>query len=259
MIDRKLYKGSFDKNQLNNNWRCPKCKKGSLCTFGNNIFVEKDAVTIEWSKDSETYSSPYCASYVYTTILVCSNQDCLEKVICSGTSGMDYSDTIVNSNGIYEDKYEMYYKPLFFYPAVHFFDIPSNTPEEISKTIIESFSLSFSNYSAAINKIRIALEKLLTALDVDETTSTDKQEQEKRHISLHKQISLLKGKDENIKKECEAIKWLGNSGSHGDDKIQFDDVLDGYDLLSFVLEKLYDKKASKIVEIASRLNSKKGA
>ena len=256
MIDRSLYKGSFDKNKMNHNWHCPRCKQGRLCFFEKNIFQEENADTIEWSKDWETFNWIHCSSYVYTTILICSNEQCLEKIICSGTSAIDHFDTIVHPDGTYEDKYEMYYKPLFFYPPLHFFDIPSDTPEEISKTIIESFSLSFSNYSAAINQIRITLERLLTSLGVDKI-SIDSQEKEKRH-TLHKRITLLEEKNKNIRKECEAIKWLGNSGSHGDDKIQLNDVLDGYDLLSFVLKELYPKKSTNIGEIAEKLNNNKG-
>ncbi len=55
-----------------------------------------------------------------------------------------------------------------------------------------------------------------------------------------------------------AIKWLGNAGSHCGDKMTFDDVFDGYDMLSFILDELYDNKHEHVKKLAKKINKKKG-
>ena len=77
---------------------------------------------------------------------------------------------------------------------------------------------------------------------------------------MHQKIEKLASpKYDNIRDKFMALKWLGNDGSHcGDKKMTSDDVLDGYDLLSFVLKKLYIEELSHVETITERLNADKG-
>jgi len=249
VIDRKLYKGSFDKNQMNNNWNCPRCNAGILHFHEDKVFKEVDADTQAWEKNDPTsFHWQFCSSYVYTTLLVCSNKECNEKVICSGTSCVDIYDNTEDNDGNIENLYETYYKPLFFYPALHFFDIPKDTSEEVKENIIKSFNTFFSDYESSANSLRIALEYIINELN--ENTELRK---------LHKKIENLDSlKYDKIRDKCMALKWLGNDGSHcGSQKMTSDDVLDGYDLLSFILNTLYTT-TSHIEEITTKVNSNKG-
>jgi hypothetical protein len=40
--------------------------------------------------------------------------------------------------------------------------------------------------------------------------------------------------------------------------MSFDDVFSGYDMLSYVLEELYDNKHEHVKKLAKRINEKKG-
>ncbi|MCB4762245.1 MAG: DUF4145 domain-containing protein [Sulfurovum sp.] len=260
MIDRNLYKGSFDKNQMNNNWRCPRCNAGILHFKEEKVIKEVDAETIEWEK-VVGFGSNYRhwqmnSSFVYTTLLFCSNEECKEKVICSGSSSMELYDRKRDSEGNVEDLYQTYYNPLFFYPAINIFNIPKGVPKEVEENIKVSFSLFFSNPPSAANYIRVALESLLTSLKVKRFNINKKTKRQK--ITLHARIDLLPDKYEKIRKTCEAIKWLGNEGSHSDSKITIDDVLNGYDMFSTILEELYEEKTKKLTKMVKKINTKKG-
>jgi len=250
VIDRNLYKGSFDKNQMNNNWRCPRCNAGILHLKKEKVIEEVNADTIEWEKiDPDTFHWQVHSSFVYTTLLFCSNEECNEKVICSGSSFIEVYDSKQDSEGYVEDLYQTYYKPLFFYPTINIFNIPKDTPEEVKENIIKSFNTFFSDYESSANSLRIALENIINELN--ENTELRK---------LHKKIeNLASPKYDNIRDKCMALKWLGNDGSHcGNQKMTSDDVLDGYDLLSFVLDTLYTTKSNYINEIVIRLNENEG-
>jgi len=75
--------------------------------------------------------------------LVCSNNECNEKIICSGTAYVDIYDSKQDSEGHIEDLYQTYYKPLFFYPTINIFNIPKDTPEEVKENILKSFNTFF--------------------------------------------------------------------------------------------------------------------
>ena len=76
--------------------------------------------------------------------------------------------------------------------------------------------------------------------------------------TLHRRIELLPPKYTHIKELYLAIKWLGNSGSHSDDKLSFDNIFDGYDMLSFILDELYNSQEKHAKKLAKIINAKKG-
>jgi len=235
---------------MNNNWRCPRCNAGILHFKEEKVIEEVNADTIEWEKvDPDSFHWQVHSSFVYTTLLFCSNEECNEKVICSGSSFIDIYDSKQDSEGNVENLYQKYYKPLFFHPIINIFNIPQNTPEEVKENIIKSFSTFFSDYESSANSLRVALECIINELNENPELS-----------KLHKKIEkLATPKYDNIRDKCMALKWLGNDGSHcGDKKITDTDILNGYDILSFVLKELYEEKNETLTEIVKKINTKKG-
>jgi hypothetical protein len=188
-------------------------------------------------------------------MLTCTNPKCQEVVVSTGKGGVNVVGQTITPEGHIDTQYDDIFKPVFFHPPLHIFRIPEDTPKNIKQAIISSFSLAFNNHSAAANQIRIALECLLTHLKVKRFETI---RGKRKRLNLHKRIELLPAKYKKIKEVCLAIKWLGNAGSHCDDKMSFDDVFDGYDMLSFVLEELYDNKHEHVKKLAKRINEKKG-
>ena len=251
MIDRKLYTKYIAEENMSK-WQCPTCNNGVLQLLPKNLLKENNsATTINYHE--EWFEAPEMIVFTYTALLTCTNPNCKEIVATSG-SGIIEEEHIQTYNG-YDREYIDCFKPNFFYPPLHIFAIPEKTPKNIKESIISSFSIFFSNKSAAANQVRIALECLLTHLKIKRFNIT---RGKRRRLNLHQRIELLPIKYQKIKEVCLAIKWLGNAGSHCDDEMTFDDVFDGYDMLSFVLEELYDNKHTHVKKLAKKINDKRG-
>ena len=60
-------------------------------------------------------------------------------------------------------------------------------------------------------------------------------------------------------KSLEAVKWLGNVGSHANlDSLTIDDLLDGFDLFEHTIERVYVRRAEDLRKMAARINKQKG-
>lgn len=252
MIDRKIYRKSFTQDNLPN-WKCPTCNNSILSINENNIINKNNSFTeINQNKDG---FEPEMASFIFTVIFSCNNPKCKEVVSCCGSGYWEeepYDDYETMEQRL---EYVSYFTPHYFYPPLHFFEIPEKTPEDVSNAIIQSFSLFFTNKSSSANQIRVALECLLTHLKIKRFNIV-KGKQIK--LNLHKRIDLLPSKYQHIKDLCFAIKWLGNSGSHCDEELTSNNVFDGYDMLSVLLEDLYNNRQEHAKKLANKINTKKG-
>ncbi len=252
MIDRKLYREIFTKENLPN-WKCPTCNS-SILTIKDNKFESEYNSFTEINKGEYEFE-PEMYSYIFTTILQCNNIKCKEVVSCCGSGYWEeepYDDYETMEQRL---EYVSYFTPHYFYPPLHFFEIPKKAPEDVSNAIIQSFSLFFTNKSSSANQIRVSLECLLTHLKI-KRFNTVKGKQ--RRLNLHERINLLPSKYQHIKDLCIAIKWLGNSGSHCGEELTRDNIFDGYDLLSALLEELYNNKQEHAKKLAKKINTKKG-
>lgn len=251
MIKRDLFDNWFTKKDMSK-WQCPTCNTSSLKVTENN-FIQKYNSATEISLNEEWFDAPDMITYRFTTLLSCTNPSCKEVVACSGEGYVQQQQYSYN-----DFEYIDYFKPYFFYPSLNIFHIPDDTPRDVSDYIESSFALVFTNKSSSANQIRVALENLLTHLKVNKT-HTNSSGRRKPH-TLHRRIELLPPKHVHLKELCLAIKWLGNSGSHNNNKeLSFDDIFDGYDMLSFILNELYDSQEKHVKKLAKRINTKKGA
>lgn len=252
MIDRKIYRKSFTQDNLPN-WKCPTCNNSILSINENNIIIKNNSFT-EMNQNEEGFE-PEMASFIFTVIFSCNNPKCKEVVSCCGSGYWEeepYDDYETMEQSL---EYVSYFTPHYFYPPLHFFEIPKKTPEDVSNAIIQSFSLFFTNKSSSANQIRVALECLLTHLKIKRFNIV---KGKKRRLNLHERIDLLPSKYQHIKDLCFAIKWLGNSGSHCGEELTSNNIFDGYDLLSVLLEELYNNKQKHAKKLAKKINTKKG-
>jgi len=236
------------------NWGCPTCHQGILKYKDENFSYKEDS-DYHINGDERWYQIPNDIKFRYILLLKCTNPSCQESVVNVGEYNIEkYQD--YNEDREIIDFEKHWFFPKYFYPPLHIFQIPESTPTEIKKTIIESFSLYFANSFAATNQIRLALEILMTELGVERTYKNTKGEDV--FFSLDRRIKKLDEKYSEIKDKCLAIKWLGNSGSHGDNNMTFNDVLNGYDLLLYILNILYPTNPNHIDEITTSLIDNEG-
>ncbi|UBQ39279.1 DUF4145 domain-containing protein [Acinetobacter johnsonii] len=154
-------------------------------------------------------------------------------------------------------QYYSYYLPKLFIPTIHFFNIPEKCPDNVKSLLIEAFSLTLQSPGSAANKVRAAIENILTEYGVPRYS---RKNGKNNRLTLDSRIAKAKDKNavlgelENI---LYAIKWLGNAGSHANSEILQDDVFDAYELMSHLLSELYHSKAD-INKLAKAIRKKKG-
>lgn len=252
-MDKKLLKKSF-KQTDSVTLPCPTCGKLSL-KLDNKKFYECDTAESTKIRQSDEWEFDWLTT-VFTVVFTCNNSDCQEHVICSGTGSVE-EDIDYDSHGYPEQQFNSYYSAKVFIPPIHFFNIPEKTHEIVRNSLIEAFSLTLQSPNSAANKVRAAVENLLTAFKVPIFTVS---KGKRCRLSLDSRISKAISKKSvfgELKDILVAIKHLGNAGSHGNSEITIDDVFDPYQLTSHVLDALYHSKPD-LNKMAQDIKKRKG-
>ena len=108
--------------------------------------------------------------------------------------------------------------------------------------MVAASALLWVDPGAAANRLRFAIEELLTAEGMRRFVNRD---HKRVRLSTHMRIQEFKKYAGSAGDALEAVKWIGNSGSH-DDELTATDVLDGVDLLRHALRSLYDKEDERV-------------
>ncbi|AVS86278.1 DUF4145 domain-containing protein [Paracidovorax avenae] len=250
-MDRRALKFPFTLSSAPD-WTCPRCEKAPLR-------IKTETFSKEEQYDSRDHSheawEPDWIQYVYSCLLICSNDQCKEVVASSGTGTVDWN-IYEDEDGIPDQIYEDHFRPKFFQPHLKLFPFPKGCPDSVTKPLEDSFSLFFSAPHAASNNVRISIESLLTDLKIRRFNLINGK---RRFISLHQRIALLPPKYSHLKDLILAIKWLGNAGSHDNGtEVTLDDVMDSYELTEHILQEVYAPKLANLQKIAKKVNKKKG-
>ena len=248
-IDRRIFKSSFRGKGLTK-WNCPTCGKGLLKVKPGTFHYEetRNSKRARSSGDWE----PDWIEYLYSCLLECNNSTCREFVSSSGV-GSTYQYMYDEKGMPYLD-YRDHFSPKYFSPHLKIFDYHQNIPDEVTDELEKSFSLFFCDPPSSANHIRIALEDLLTYMEIDKC---DDKNGEPIYLSLHSRIKLLPKKYHDIQDIFMAVKWLGNAGSHSG-TVSADDVLDAYELMQKLLAEVFNDEGEKIKKLANKINKQKG-
>lgn len=228
---------------------CPKCKQ-NLLQIDNDSFkrdlnrpgrqLERAGLLLEGNEP-----------LIFSCLLKCTNSLCLEVVACGGYGAFDYAYDEDQLGNDFIVGYKDYFYPKYFYPPLCLFEIPDLCPNSVKQAIEESFATFFSSITATTNSIRISIEALLRE---HETLPED---ENGKFISLHRRIESIPedSKLYPFKDQLLILKNMGNDGSHSKSKVSKKDIVNAYEVLSYILEKRY--VAPKDIEaIAKRLDDK---
>jgi Domain of unknown function (DUF4145) len=254
MINRKLWKPPFSNLP---SWPCPSCQSGTL-TLKKEAFINLETGVSEKSHDHEA-REPDWIDERFVGLLVCQNETCGEIVAIGGRSHIDeYVDFVDHDDyELQEQSWDRAYRPTFMYPAPPVFPIPEKCPEAVADELKKSFSLFWSDTGSCANRLRAAVEALLTDRKIPRTMINKKGKRER--ISLHARIEIFKQTDTRSAEYLSAIKWIGNAGSHANvDELSRDDLLSGFDLFEHVVELTYVKREKHLKKLARDINSRKG-
>jgi hypothetical protein len=251
-MDRKLLLGSFEKHTMPK-WTCPTCGQGTLKLKADTFQYEESRATRE-ARDELDCLDEDQISYVYTCLLICSSDDCREIVANSGVGSVDWRAG-EDEDGMPAQVYFDSFSPQYFSPHLNLIAVSEKCPAAVSERLNNSFNLFFADQNASANCVRSALEAVLTDLNIPAKNSSG------GYVALDCRINKLPQEYEAIKKMALAVKWKGNTGSHGNGALKREDVMDAYALFEYIVEEVYEQKEKKekLDELAKSINAAKGA
>lgn len=243
---RDIYNVSFI-GKSNPNWICPTCDQGLLR-------IDKNTFNIRWTSKSKALISEGVwgcddAEYIYSCILMCTNNYCNEEVSHCGVGVLSFNASDGPDYG-----YVKVFTPKYFEPHLKIIKIPNTCPENVLAPFNESFKIYFSSPNASANYIRIALEEIMNDLGIKREV---KKNEKVRRLTLHDRIMLLSecDIDASLRDMIMAVKLLGNDGSHVLNNLTADDILDAYELAEYILEDIYGQKISRLRSMTERINN----
>lgn len=138
--------------------------------------------------------------------------------------------------------------PKYFYPHLRIIDFPP-TGSDLTFALLSSMELFWADHYACANKIRISAELFLDQIGVK---GSDKM--------LGNRIKILRESaneaDLELAKRMDAIKFLGNEGSHRPTKmISKHDLLDAYEIMEHLLKKYSDEEKFREMRLDSKTKS----
>ncbi|MEU8453736.1 DUF4145 domain-containing protein [Streptomyces griseoaurantiacus] len=235
---------------------CPRCERGTLQAKSADSVVKVEAAdsASELWRNHEAWEPDWIYGYFHGA-LHCSETKCDEPTIVTGEYTLD---AIPDDDwGIdYEERLRL----RFSIPGLRIMKMPQKCPEPVQARIQEAANLLWSDPASAANRLRSAIEELLTAQKIPRTKLVPKgatQPKRRKRLSAHERIIMLKAREPDAANLLEAVKWIGNSGSH-EGTAQSEDVLDGVTLLERALHDLYDDRGKELARIAKQINARKG-
>ena|SRR5690554_3004648 len=224
---------------------CPHCEFGKLKLVGD--FESRETLASQALHVEDWWDPDYIVLYFRCTMQCGACGDYVDLV---GTGGVE-REQYIDEDGHWISSWVNYYKPTYFHPPLKLITVPSNSPFTVKSLLDNAFALFFVNPSSCCNCIRMAGEQILTELGV-EAPSADK------WLSFSDRIKALQGDHEAVKRLFDAIRWLGNHGSHPGDVVTHEDAYDALKIMEYLLAELYCDRKPKIEKLVAAINERKG-
>jgi hypothetical protein len=149
-----------------------------------------------------------------------------------------------------------YFKPLCMYPMPDVLQIPQRCPKDVAKSLRSSFTLMWVDPQSSANHIRSALEELLDHLGVQHRKK--RRDGKFAELSLHARIEIFSKTNPVSGAHLMALKWIGNTGSHGGN-VYTDEILDAYEVLEHVLQDIVEQRTKRVNELAKKMTRRHGS
>jgi hypothetical protein len=134
-------------------------------------------------------------------------------------------------------------------PAPPMIDLPIETPHRVKRHLEKSFVLYWTDYGACANRIRSAAETILDELRVPKTKRLKAKAATPTHpakpaktitLDFNGRIQWLQKRNRRNARVVDALRKIGNLGSHGDEVDQRD-IHTAMKLTDYLLSELFEK------------------
>lgn len=233
MINKEHFKRTVYTDRIPLSFSCPSCLNGHLKIKAKDITTRRVRETSDSAQEAMRF----------VVISIC--DICKEPVTISGTAEY-YSKLGHKVSPKYFWEKIIGFLPKHFYPPINIFLISKFCPPNIKACIKKAFSHYWYDLSASANSIRTAVELIMDEQGIPDNT-------------LHARIESYEAKNTECATKLMAVKWIGNAGSHSSE-ISQDDILDGFDLIHFVIDTLYDRpnRDKHLDQLSTVINTNKG-
>lgn len=226
---------------------CPACKIGDLAA--------EEYTTVESQASAKMHDHPAWEpdwiSGQFMGTLRCSRGGCSEPVVVAGDYSVDWT-SYEEENGEFYSGPGDHIKIRYTHPPIPIMTYPEAVPEEVKDRITQAERVIWMDPGAAANRLQLAIEQLLTAQGVRKTMTSKGQ---RTRLTTHARILEFKKQNAKVGDTLEAVKWIGNQGSHDD--VTVEEVLAGAAILEYALRLLYDKTDSDIAKLVKKINAAK--
>jgi hypothetical protein len=153
------------------------------------------------------------------------------------------------------EEYARYHRMTFMDPPARIIKIPEGIGSELRRFVLDTCRLVWVDPSAAGNRGRAAVERLLTDRGIPSRSRTSKGKLSR--LNLGQRIERFGKVHPDLAEKLTAIRWIGNVGSHSADMTS-ETILDGLDVLSYVLDEIYLNRKQRVARVAKRLTTRRG-
>ncbi len=184
--------------------------------------------------------------YIFTALLEC--ERCGEAISCCG-DGFEEPYEYVDNNGEPRQNLDLAFKPRFFCPHLNLLRLPRQCPLPARDQLHKSFAVFFCDLSAAANHLRQCLEEILTHAGIEARNADG------NFISLERRIRVFEQTDRDNADRADALRLIGNIGSHPEEALAKNELFDAYDILEVLLEDLYVGHLRNVREMVERIRA----
>lgn len=232
---------------------CPECGEGTV-SLHKELMTLRDPASnelmelIDANREGLSELTGTCSGH-----LTCSNRQCSRTILVSGDWSYDIDVSDVDGRQTWVN----YMRVRYLAPPLPIFTPPVKTPAKVAAAIHAAAELLWINPNAAANQLRQAIEELLTHKGINRTFITKKHKRQR--YTTHDRIGMFRDANPanaEVADTLEAVKWIGNSGSH-ESGLTIAEVLEGADLLEHALIELYDTTKSLRRARIKQINSSK--
>jgi hypothetical protein len=226
---------------------CPKCGKAKLTRKGEIQRVEPAYITRELDEHGLQGD---CSEGSFIAFMVCKGVLCGEVVAVSGDYRCDEHVQQVNDEE--EQTFTTYnYRIYSMRPGPPLIEAPKKLNADAKRHLKKAFELFWTDSASCANRLRIVVEYLLDQFDIERDTAKGDP------LNLASRIEKLTKTKPDQADYLNALRWLGNAGSH-DGIVDFDDLLSCFDMLEHAMIELFEGRDEKRRAEAKRIIAAKG-
>ena len=204
-INRTLWQSQISGEYIPN-WPCPRCGATALTLAKDSFRTTLDSITSRNWDDPE-FGIEF-ATGRFVCLLLCSRAGCEETCAVAGNYEMAQDDDEHGSRPYSTGR------PSSIIPPPPLIQIPEGCPKPIQQEVVFAFALFWLDHSSALNRIRNAIELLLTEIGIKRHGK--KPGGGRTRLPLDSRIQILRSKKPSLSGLCDrllAVKHLGNAGS----------------------------------------------